>query len=115
MDKKNGHLTTFEVTIPTSIVIKMDYMVKELDKEGEEPGVINRNGFIAYLISNFYVNEGYYDKDNGLVEGELAITSHDFPLKECRDCGNTEELTSYYPEGLEPYFLCRDCEDDLYR
>ena len=58
MDKKNGHLSTFDVTIPTSVVESLDFIVSELQKK--EPD-INRNSVISYLIQNFYVDEGYFD------------------------------------------------------
>lgn len=60
MGKKKGHLTQFDVTIPTSVVESLDFIVSELQKE--EKG-INRNSVISYLIQEHYSTEGYYDKD----------------------------------------------------
>lgn len=65
MDKKNGHLTTFDVTIPTSVLESLDYIVSQYQ---EENGEVNRNGVISYLIQKFYVDEGYYDNREALEE-----------------------------------------------
>lgn len=66
MDKKNGHLTTFEVTIPSSVVESLDFMVRELNEESTEEREINRNSVVSYLIQNYFVDQGYYDKFHGL-------------------------------------------------
>lgn len=66
MDKKNGHLTTFEVTIPSSVVESLDFMVRELNEESTEEREINRNSVVSYLIQNYFVDQGYYDKFYGL-------------------------------------------------
>lgn len=65
MDKKNGHLTTFEVTIPSSVLENLDYIVSQYKTE---EGEVNRNGVIAYLISQFYIDEGFYDIREDLKE-----------------------------------------------
>lgn len=63
---EKDYMTTFEVTIPTSVVENLDCIVSHYD---EGSGEINRNGVISYLIQRFYVEEGFYDEREGL-EGE---------------------------------------------
>ncbi|GAE26999.1 hypothetical protein JCM9140_3109 [Halalkalibacter wakoensis JCM 9140] len=57
-DIKKGHLTSIQVTIPTSVVESLDFIVAESQKEEPE---VNRNGVVSYAIQKFYVDEGYYD------------------------------------------------------
>jgi hypothetical protein len=57
---KSSHLTTIEITLPAKVVESLDYMVSELTKE--EPG-ISRNGIVSYLLQNYYVEEGFYDRN----------------------------------------------------
>lgn len=47
MDKKDGSLTTIQVTIPTSVVESLDFMVSELQKTEKD---IDRNSVVSYLI-----------------------------------------------------------------
>lgn len=57
MDIKKGRLTTFELTIPTSVLEKLDLIVSEYQPE---EGEVNRNGVISYLITKFYIDEGFH-------------------------------------------------------
>lgn len=65
------HLTTIEVTIPTSVVEKLDFIVSEMQKK--EP-TIGRNNIVSALIQYHYVDEGYCDMDEDEVGLENSQT-----------------------------------------